>query len=324
MKDIDVCTTYSKELKKVENPPITIASKSKAEKRKKSSLWGQVLQRFLKKKIALVGLGFLLFIFLFSLIGPFFSPYATEGVNPTQINLPPSSEHWLGTDKLGRDVLTRLMFAGRISLTVGVGAMVLSVTFGALLGILAGYYKGIIDQIVMRIADILMTLPSLPLLFIMAAVMSEWKVPTEQRLYIVMLMLSLVGWPGLARLVRSQVLSLRERQFIQATDALGLRDHRKLLNHLLPNIVPLLIVSGTLSIGGAILSESVLSYFGLGVVPPTASWGNMINAANSLIDFQKRPWLWIPPGIAIFLTVISINLLGDGLRDAIDPNMKRR
>ena len=308
----------------MENPPITIASKNRAEKSQKSSLWGQVFQRFLKKRIALVGLCFLIFIFLFSLIGPFFSPYATEGVNPTKINLPPSAEHWLGTDKLGRDVLTRLMLAGRISLTVGVGAMILSVTFGASLGILAGYYKGIIDQIVMRIADVLMTLPSLPLLFIMAAVMSEWKVPTEQRLYIVMLMLSLVGWPGLARLVRSQVLSLRERQFIQATDALGLRDHRKLLNHLLPNIVPLLIVSGTLSIGGAILSESVLSYFGLGVVPPTASWGNMINAANSLIDFQKRPWLWIPPGIAIFLTVISINLLGDGLRDAIDPNMKRR
>ena len=303
------------------NPPIT-ADKNKAYR--KSSLWRQVFQRFLKKKIALVGLGFLIFIFLFSLIGPFLSPYATAGVNTANMNQPPSAAHWLGTDKLGRDVLTRLMLAGRISLTVGVGAMVMSVTIGALLGVLAGYYRGIVDQIVMRTADVLMTLPGLPLLFIMAAVMSEWKVPTEHRLYIVMLMLSLVGWPGLARLVRSQILSLREREYIQATDALGLRDRRKLLNHLLPNTVPILIVSGTLSIGGAILSESVLSYFGLGVVPPTASWGNMITAANSLIDFQMRPWLWIPPGVAIFMTVISINLLGDGLRDAIDPNMKRR
>ena len=306
------------------NPPVTSIAQKEINLNKKSSLWGQILRRFLKKKMALSGLGFLIFIFLFSFVGPYFSPYAGEGVNPTRINLPASAEHWLGTDKLGRDVLTRLMYAGRISLTVGIGAMILSVTFGGLLGIVAGYYRGVVDQIVMRIADVLMTLPGLPLLFIMAAIMSEWKVSTDQRIYIVMVMLSLVGWPGLARLVRSQVLSLRERQFIQATDALGLRDRRKLFNHLLPNIVPILIVSGTLSIGGAILSESVLSYFGLGVVPPTASWGNMITSANSLIDFQKRPWLWIPPGVAIFLTVISINLLGDGLRDAIDPKMKRR
>lgn len=306
------------------NPSVVTVTKNNATKHRKSSLWGQVFQRLLKQKIALLGLGFLIFIFVFSFIGPFFSPYVNLGVNPTNINQPPNATHWLGTDKLGRDVLTRLMLAGRISLTVGLGAMVMSVTIGSLLGIMAGYYRGIVDQIVMRTADVLMTLPGLPLLFIMAAVMSEWKIPTEHRLYIVMLMLSLVGWPGLARLVRSQVLSLRERQFIQATDALGLRDRRKLLNHLLPNIVPLLIVSGTLSVGGAILSESTLSYFGLGVVPPEASWGNMITAANSLIDFQKRPWLWIPPGMAIFMTVISINLLGDGLRDAIDPNMKRR
>lgn len=308
----------------MESPPVSTESQDKVESNKKSSLWRQVIQRLLKNNVALVGLGFLIFIFLFSFVGPFFSPYTNLGVNTASINQPPSATNWLGTDTLGRDVLTRLMLAGRISLTVGLGAMAMSVTIGALLGILAGYYRGIVDQIVMRTADVLMTIPGLPLLFIMAAVMSEWKVPTDYRIYIVMIMLSLVGWPGLARLVRSQILSLRERQFIQATEALGLRDRRKVLNHLLPNTIPLLIVSGTLSIGGAILSESTLSYFGLGVVPPTASWGNMITAANSLIDFQKRPWLWIPPGMAIFMTVISINLLGDGLRDAIDPNMKRR
>lgn len=308
----------------MENPPVFTENQNKVEYYRKSSLWRQVIQRLLKNKVALVGLGFLIFIFLFSFAGPFLSPYTKLGVNTATINQPPSATNWLGTDKLGRDVLTRLMLAGRISLTVGLGAMAMSVSLGALLGILAGYYRGIVDQIVMRTADVLMTIPGLPLLFIMAAVMSEWKVPTDYRIYIVMIMLSLVGWPGLARLVRSQILSLRERQFIQATDALGLRDRRKVLNHLLPNTIPLLIVSGTLSIGGAILSESTLSFFGLGVVPPTASWGNMITAANSLIDFQKRPWLWIPPGLAIFMTVISINLLGDGLRDAIDPNMKRR
>lgn len=290
----------------------------------KSSLWKEVLKRFLKRKMAIAGLLILLFVFLFSFVGPFFSPYTTSGTNAQAIHQAPSLSNWLGTDHLGRDVLTRLMLAGRISLTVGIGAMVLAVTIGGILGILAGYYGGIIDQIVMRIADILMTLPGLPLLFIMAAIMSEWQVPAEQRLYIVMIMLSLVNWPSLARLIRSQVLSLREREFMVATEVLGLRDKRKVLNHLLPNVVPLLIVTATLSVGGAILSESVLSFFGLGVVPPTASWGNMINTANTLIDFTNRPWLWIPPGVAIFITVIAVNLLGDGLRDSIDPNMKGR
>ncbi|GIN13079.1 peptide ABC transporter permease [Shouchella clausii] len=291
---------------------------------KRSSLWKEVGRRFIKKKMALFGLIVLIIVFLFSFVGPFFSPYTTVGTNTQAIHQAPSLSHWLGTDHLGRDVLTRLMLAGRISLTVGLGAMALAVTIGGILGILAGYYRGIVDQVIMRLADVLMTLPGLPLLFIMAAVMSEWRVPAEQRLYIVMVMLSLVNWPGLARLVRSQVLSLREREFMQATDALGLRDRRKVFNHLLPNVVPLLIVTATLSVGGAILSESVLSFFGLGVVPPTASWGNMINTANTLIDFTNRPWLWVPPGLAIFITVIAVNLLGDGLRDAIDPNMKSR
>lgn len=291
---------------------------------KKSSLWTQVLHRLMKNKMAMLGFWFLVLILLICIFGPLFSKYANSQVDAAYINQPPSSEHWLGTDKLGRDVFTRLMEAGRISLTVGLGSMILSVTIGTVLGVLAGFYRGIVDQIVMRIADVLMTIPNLPLLFIMTAVMSEWKVPAEYRLYIVMILLSFIGWPGLARLVRSQILSLREREFMQATEALGLRDYRKLFIHLLPNTFPLVIVAGTLNVGGAILSESVLSYFGLGVVPPTASWGNMINSANSLVDFQNRPWLWIPPGLAIFATVISINLLGDGLRDAIDPKMKSR
>jgi peptide/nickel transport system permease protein len=159
---------------------------------------------------------------------------------------------------------------------------------------------------------------------IIGALLSEWKVPGEYRIYIVMIMLSLVGWPGLARLIRGQILSLKEQPFMQATEVLGLSDRRKIFNHLIPNTIPILLVVATLNVAGAILSESVLSFLGLGVVPPAASWGNMIDAANNLIDFQKRPWLWVPPGTAIFLTVISINLLGEGLRDALDPKMKGR
>ncbi|WP_429842270.1 oligopeptide ABC transporter permease [Brevibacillus sp. FIR094] len=289
----------------------------------RSSLWHEAFMRLKKKRLAMFGLVFLLVMAVACFIGPFFSPYASGKINTAMINKPPNFSHWLGTDSLGRDILTRLMQAGRISLTVGIASMVLSVSVGALLGALAGFYRGWVDQVIMRVADVLMTIPGLPLLFIMGAVLSEWKIPTDYRIYIVMVMLSLIGWPGLARMVRSQMLTLRESEFMQAAEVLGLRDRRKLFFHLLPNLTPLLIVVATLNVGGAILSESVLSYFGLGVVPPTPTWGNMMDAANTLIDFQKRPWLWVPPGIAIFATVISINLLGDGLRDALDPKQKR-
>ncbi|AWB44787.1 peptide ABC transporter permease [Paenibacillus sp. CAA11] len=292
-------------------------------KKAKSSLWRTAFKSLLRNKLAVTGLIVVLFMFLACFMGPFFSPYTDGRVNLAQMNRPPSLHHWLGTDKLGRDVLTRVLQAGRISLTVGLASMVLSVFIGSILGAIAGYYRGIVDQVVMRIADLLLTIPSLPLLFIAGALLSDWKVPTDYRMYIVMVMLSLVGWPGLARMVRGQMLSLREREFMQAATVLGLRDRRKLFHHLLPNIIPLLIVIATLNIGGSILMESVLSFFGLGVIPPTPTWGNMIDTANNLIDFQERPWLWIPPGFSIFATVIAINLFGDGLRDVLDPKHRK-
>ncbi|MDJ1477979.1 ABC transporter permease [Bacillus sp. LS15-K4] len=304
---------------------ITPLIKKKKERKKgnESSPWRQAYKKIKKNKMALYGLYVLIFMFLFSFIGPIFSPYADGKVQVTQINKPPSLLHWLGTDQLGRDILTRLMQAGRISLTIGLASMLLSVILGALLGAIAGFYRGVVDHLIMRVADVLMSIPGLPLLIIMGAILSEWKLPSEYRLYVVMIILSLVGWPGLARLVRGQILTLREQAFMQAADVLGLKDSRKIIHHLIPNVFPLLIVVATLGVAGSILSESALSYLGLGVVPPTPSWGNMISAANSLIDFQKRPWLWIPPGFAIFITVVSINLLGDALRDALDPKMRR-
>ncbi|WP_212935669.1 oligopeptide ABC transporter permease [Bacillus hominis] len=306
---------------------VTAITEKKGKKRKKrkneSSPWRQALKKIKRNKMALVGLYALIFMFLFCFIGPFFSPYASGKIQVALINKPPSFSHWLGTDQLGRDILTRLMQAGRISLTIGLASMVLSVILGAVLGAIAGFYRGIVDNIIMRLADILMSMPGLPLLIIMGAILSEWKVPSDYRLYVIMIILSLVGWPGLARLVRGQILSLREQAFMQAADVLGIKDYRKIIYHLIPNVLPILIVVSTLGVAGSILGESALSYLGLGVVPPTPSWGNMISAANSLIDFQKRPWLWIPPGFAIFITVVSINLLGDALRDALDPKMRR-
>ncbi|WP_018886999.1 oligopeptide ABC transporter permease [Paenibacillus massiliensis] len=288
-----------------------------------SSLWRMSLRRLLRNKLAVGGFIVVVTMFAACFIGPFFSPYIDNKINMAAMKQGPSPAHWLGTDALGRDVLTRVLLAGRISLTVGLASMLLSVLIGSLLGAVAGYYRGIVDQIIMRLADLLLTIPGLPLLFIFGALLSEWKIPPQSRMYIVMLMLSLVNWPGMARMIRGQMLSLREREFMQATIVLGLRDRRKLFAHLLPNIVPLLIVMATLNIGGSILSESVLSFFGLGVMPPTPTWGNMIDAANNMIDFQEHPWLWIPPGLSIFITVISINIFGDGLRDVLDPKQKR-
>ncbi|MCY9527845.1 MULTISPECIES: oligopeptide ABC transporter permease [Paenibacillus] len=289
----------------------------------RTSLWRQAFHKLLKNKLAVFGLFFFIFMFLACFIGPLFSPYVDGKSNLAMMNKAPSMKHWLGTDGLGRDVLTRLLQAGRISLTVGFASMIISVFIGSILGAVAAYYRGVVDQVIMRIADLLLTIPSMPILFILGALMSEWKVPTEYRMYFIMIILSFIGWPGLARLVRSQMLSIREREFMQATIVLGLDDKRKLFNHMIPNIAPLIIVAATLSTGGAILSESTLSFFGLGVLPPTPTWGNMIEAANSIMDFEKRPWLWIPPGVAIFTTVIAINVFGDGLRDVLDPKQKK-
>lgn len=292
-------------------------------KTKKNSLWEKNIRHFKKNKFAVGGLLFIVFMLFFSFIGPFLSPYLPNKVDALMINKYPTFNHWLGTDQLGRDILTRLMFGGRISLTIGIASMTLSIIIGTILGAISGFYGKIVDSIIMRLADILMSIPSLPLLIILAALMSEWKIPQESRIYLVMVMLSLVGWPGLARLIRGQILSLKEQSFMDAAEVLGLSDRSKIFTHLIPNTIPLLIVIATLGVAGAILSESALSFLGLGVTPPTASWGNMIEAANSFMDFQNRPWLWIPPGAALLLTIISINLVGDGLRDALDPKMKR-
>src|SRR5690606_26089526 len=232
-------------------------------------------------------------------------------------------QHWLGTDKLGRDILLRVMLAGRISLIVGLVATVISVVIGATIGAIAGFYGKWVDALFMRIADIFMALPTLPILIILGVVLSDLKIDPAQRIYYIMAIIGFLNWTTIARLVRGQILSLREQEFMQATVALGIKDSRKVFRHLLPNTVPIIIVTATLSVAGAILTESALSFLGVGVVPPTASWGNMISAANNLIELDKRPWLWIPPGICVLVTTVAINIMGDGLRDALDPKAKK-
>lgn len=300
-----------------------LKSKAQVPVKQPDSPWRVALRRFSQNRLAVAGLFILVLMVLVCFFGPMLSPYNLYDYKVADKNNPPSGEHWLGTDKLGRDILLRVMLAGRISILVGVIATAITVLIGSVLGALAGFYKKFLDSFIMRIAEIFMSLPSLPLLIILGAIMSDLKVPPSNRIYFLMLILGALSWPSLARLVRGQILTLREQEFMQATEALGLRDHRKIFRHLLPNTIPIIIVSATLGVAGAILSESALSWLGLGVVPPTPSWGNMISEANGLIEFRKRPWLWIPPGTCILITVVAINLIGDGLRDALDPKMKK-
>lgn len=291
-------------------------------KEKIESPWRVAWKRLRKNKLAMTGLIILMILTLVSVFGPMIYPYDMNHLDFLNIESAPSAQHILGTDNLGRDVLARLMQAGRISLAVGFVAVTIEVIIGASLGVLAGYYGGIVDAIIMRIVDIFLCFPFLPLLIMLGAVMSDLKVTPEKRIFVVMFIIGLLSWPGLCRLVRGQILSLREQEFMQAAEALGLRDRRKMFSHLLPNTFASIIVSATLGIGGAILTESSLSFLGLGVTPPTPTWGNMIQVVNEAYALQNMPWLWMPPGICIFLTVMSINLFGDGLRDALDPKLK--
>ncbi|WP_025026039.1 oligopeptide ABC transporter permease [Caldalkalibacillus mannanilyticus] len=302
---------------------VNLSNRTNLEIEKSSSIWADGFRRLLKNKLALAGLIVLLIMFIFSFIGPFFSEYTEAKLSVKNANKPPSSEHWLGTDSLGRDVLLRLMLAGRISLTVGIVGAAIILLIGGTLGAIAGFYGKAADTSIMRFADIMYAVPTLPVLIILGAILSDLKFPPDKRIFLVIFLLGFISWMTLARLVRSQILSLKEQEFMLANEVLGLTDRKKIFKHLLPNTLPIIIVASTLGVAGTILLESALSFLGLGVVPPTPSWGYMISAANNMIDFQLRPWLWVPPGICILLTVVAINLVGDGLRDAFDPKQKR-
>ena len=281
-----------------------------------------VLRRLKQNKFAMIGLALLIFMFVFSFIGPLLSPYGYND-RSALVKAAPSLKHWFGTDYLGRDVLTRVMVGGRISIAVGVVSVVISVVVGTLVGSIAGYYGGKIDYFLMAFTDIFLSIPFLPIVILMGSMLSDLKVNPNMRIVALMFMLGLLSWPSIARLVRGEILSLREQEFMQATESLGLKDTRKIIKHLIPNVIPTIIVNATLGVASAILTESALSYLGMGVVEPTPSWGNMISASNKAIDLQKRPWLWMPPGACMVITVMAVNLFGDALRDALDPKKRR-
>jgi len=235
-----------------------------------------------------------------------------------------SAVHVLGTDKSGRDVFTRIMYGGRISLTVSFLAVFVIMFLGVVFGGLAGYFGGWVDNLIMRICDILMCLPGFPLMLVIGTILDAFNVDAQYRIYFLMLCLTFFSWPGTARLVRGQILSLREQEYMVAADAMGYSAGRKIFKHLIPNVLPQLIVSMTLSLGSMILYEATLSYLNLGVKAPYAAWGTMINIVSEDPSILANYFnVWGPPGICIILAVVAFNFIGDGLRDALDPKMKR-
>ncbi len=294
----------------------------KNEEQEVIGVWKMVWDNFKKNKLALFGLIIISILILLVFIGTYISPYERDSVNLINAEQAPSLRHLLGTDELGRDYFTRILHGGQISLRVGLFSVGVSLILGILFGGLSGYYGGWIDNILMRFAEIIYSFPFLPLAITLSAIIGT-RVSPQNKMYMVMLIIGVLRFPGLARMIRGQILTLREQEFMQAATALGLSDTRKIFRHLIPNTFAYIIVNATLGVAGAILSESSLSFLGLGVVPPIPTWGNMVTYATRSHVLKNMPWLWIPPGLCIFLAVMSINLIGDGLRDAIDPKSNR-
>ena len=291
------------------------------------SMTGRMARRFMQHQLALASLALLVLLALLAIAAPLVE--AVLGVDANTADLfgrfaPPSAEHPLGTDELGRDLLVRLLYGGRVSLAVGLSAAVFAAVIGTSLGLLAGYFGGRLDAFLMRFTDGVIALPLLPLLIVLAAVdLEKVGIPEEiaksedVSLYRIIVIVALFGWTTVARLVRAEALRIRSREFVTAARSMGAGPWRIMAVHILPNAVSPIIVATTLSMGNIILFESVLSFLGLGIQPPVASWGNMLTNAQELI--WNTPMLAVWPGLAIFVTVIAFNFLGDGLQDALDP-----
>lgn len=288
----------------------------KASRRSRSpGVWLEAWERFSRNGRAMLGLWLLTVLALSALLAPVLTPHDPEMVNVAAAELPPGPGHPLGTDELGRDVLARLLYGGRISLTVGLSAVALYVLIGVALGAAAGYYGRWVDSLIMRLTDVVMIVPFFPLALTMAAVL-------RPGLYTTMLVLGLLGWTGVCRLVRGEFLTLRQREYVQAARAEGASDLRIIFRHILPNAMGPVAVAATLGVASAIMSEAGLSFLGFGVQPPTPSWGNMLASALSLRALLLQPWLWVPPGLMIFAAVLAVNLVGEGLREALDPQLR--
>jgi peptide/nickel transport system permease protein len=279
----------------------------------RSSLFLDSLRRFLKNRLALSGLVLIMVFFVVSIAPGLIAPYDPLEVDVDAIFSPPSSTHIMGTDELGRDVFSRMIYGARISLKVGFVAVGIAVTIGTAIGLMAGYFGGVVDTLLMRFVDIMLCFPTFFLILAVIAFL-------EPSIWNIMIVIGVTGWMGVARLVRAETLSLKNRDFVQAAKALGESDLMIMLKHILPNALSPVLVAATLGVAGAILTESALSFLGIGVQPPVPSWGNILTAGKDNIEFAW--WLSLFPGVAILITVLGYNLLGEGIRDSIDPRLR--
>ena len=283
------------------------------DRRRHRSVWS----RFRRHKLALFGFIVLIILGASAVFAPWIAPADPNRTNIRALTQAPTRSHILGTDSAGRDVFSRLLHAGRVSLAVGLVAASISSVIGTAIGLTSGYFGGWIDSLLMRFTEYVMTIPTFFALIIMVSLLGP-------SVFNVMWVIGVLGWTGKARLVRGQVLQVREMDFIMAARAVGAKDRRLVVIHILPNVIPFVIVAATLTVAGAIITEASLSFLGLGVKIPVATWGNMMTAAQSLTILKSQPWLWVPPGVVIALTVIAVNFLGDGLRDALDPRHEEK
>ena len=272
----------------------------------------RALRRFFRHRLAMFGLIVITIMSLASIAAPIIAPYDYAEQDLARFRQGPSAEHILGTDSFGRDVFSRLLYGGRVSLSVGLVAVGIYEVIAVVLGAISGYYGGKVDWIIMRLVDVVMTFPTLIIIIFMVSILGP-------SIFNTMLAIGILGWTRPTRLVRGEILSLREMDYVTAARSLGASSYRIIWQHILPGVVAPLVVNATFGVASAILTEAALSFLNLGVTPPAASWGNMMTAAQELVILEQMPWLWVPPGLAIMLSVLSINFVGDGLRDAMDP-----
>ncbi len=269
--------------------------------------------RFSRNRLAVAGSAVVVFLFVVSLVAPWLAPFDPTAIDLKNILQPPSSEHWFGTDQLGRDVLSRMIWGAQISLKVGFVSTGIAMLIGTILGSVAGYYGRWVDAVIMRFVDIMLCFPTFFLILAVIAFL-------EPSIWNIMIIIGATGWMGITRLVRADFISLKERDFVQAARVIGASDARIIFIHVLPNCMASVLVAATLGVAGAILTESALSFLGIGVQPPTPSWGNILTAGKDNIDIAW--WLSLYPGLAILVTVLGYNMLGEGIRDSLDPRLR--
>ena len=282
---------------------------------KPRGMGAQVWRRFKRHRLAMVSVGVVVIISAACVAAPMLAGYDFDAIDLGAIRQPPTLKHWMGTDDLGRDVFTRVLYGGRVSILIGVLSAVIGTGLGSLVGSTAGYYGGRTDNVLMRLTDVAYSIPTLPLLIVLASY-------TQAEATSMALIIGLLSWMATARVVRGEVLSIKQMAYVEAARSLGASNGRIILRHVLPNTVGPIVVGATLAVGNAIIVESSLSFLGLGVQPPTPTWGNLLQDARSTM--VTKPWLTIFPGVAILLVVLAVNFIGDGLQDAVDPTERER